>query len=1164
MFSTGIQVFLLRMSSGVVSFGINWLMQSAILILLGLVAACILRRYGSATQCVMHRMTLLAVMLWPIVPLGLFPGGVLCWSVELPTSFVCRQVEPAWITKADTGPSIESENTFPVGKAVPGPVKGTLPTRVPAIEPSLLAQTLSVDEFPSVGEVDQSVEANSVEAGSVVATTEPTRTASATWLFDIRLFGIACVMLTAVWILISSALVMRLWFSHRQLFKLRLAAMPVRDSVQSCCHEVATELGTTAPEVLRSPLVASPFLIGIKHPAIMLPEDVSRLELRAVLIHELAHLQRRDCFWLLLQRICTSIFWFQPLLHLVSRRMEATAEDVCDDYVVKHGGCRTAYANSLVEVATLSTRPLAPVGVAMVSRRSILERRVHRIMDFSRPLSTTSGRLVLALILLGGVVSTAAARLLMPIVTQKGTQQTLPAVPATRSLDKPDAKITSGSWATDKQIIKGLVWSNHNTPVPNTKVFWFRARIREPRSMKPQLMDTTDAEGRFSFRIPDYKTADTDPASWGMREYLVFTAKGHSYALKTAKGLRAEMTGQRYKPWVGETADGDSIVQLPVATEVLRGRIVDIDGQPVAGARITICNQQQVKRRNSIPGPPAVIPPNSIAIGAPEPPERNTDWHELLSDLFAHIEIVPRRFALPSATTNAKGEFELPGVDNLLLLLAIEADGFESTEIIASTDRSEPLRVEADQRQIFRNTTIHANDFSFVMAPSNPVRGRITDIDTGKPIVDAVVRPTSARRFSRRGTEDFAMTTDMNGHYEIKGLPIKKDVEIEAFMTNDVPWVPAGTRVDTTKAADALKTDIGLKKGLWAVGRVYDASDNTPFTGEIQYYWFRGDGMRELHPGAEMIKRWTRYHTNIRGEYRIPVLPTYGILAYRWDSADLGDRSRIDKFTRGHGADSLKRPFYRNSGTKGFYMSATGSMHPWNFNCVRDFQPEVGAKTVQAEMPMRSCKPFRINVVMADGSKPKLGPKNQAFGAPPRPDELYPEFEVHGLVEGWPRDLTSDLEFEITDLTDKATRRVFAYHEKAKLAGGVFVSHDRRQPATIRLMPAGSISGRLVDEDGEPVTDVILVNSVDYDRDPDAGIWADHPGRIAGPNQIPVDKEGRFHIDGLIEGWNYSANVVTERRGEQTRQQLGQAFENTTIETGQHRDLGDLQVKTRR
>ncbi|MFK7821985.1 MAG: carboxypeptidase-like regulatory domain-containing protein, partial [Planctomycetaceae bacterium] len=769
-----------------------------------------------------------------------------------------------------------------------------------------------------------------------------------------------------------------------------------------------------------------------------------------------------------------------------------------------------------------------------------------------------------ALILLGGVVGTSVAGLLMPSVGQEGQQSTSSAAGVEIAQEKSKVSITTGDWATDEQIIQGRVWSGPNTPVPDTKVYWFRSGIEELRSMQPRLVATTGSEGRFSFRMPDYKTRDTDPASWDVRDYFVFTAKGHSYALKNAAGLRAEMTGQYYKAWVGEIADGESIVQLPVATESLRGRIVDIDGQPVAGARITICNQQQVARDNSIPGPPTVDALDAIPFPR-NPPQRKTDWHELLSDLFAHIEIVPRRFALPSATTNANGEFELSGVDNLLLLLAVEADGFESTEIIASVVRKAPLHIKADRQQIFRNTTIHANDFSFVMAPSNPVRGRITDLDTGQPIVDVVVRPTYVRRFSRRRTEDFAAITDKDGRYEIRGLPIKKDIEIEAFTTNDVPWVPAGTEVDTTKPGESLKADIGMKKGLWAKGRIYDATDGGPFTGSVQYFWFGGDGMRKQYPGADKVSRASRYHTNVRGEFRIPVMPTYGILTYRWDAADLGARERIDKFTRGLGADSLKRPFYnKKSRTNGFYMTATGSMIPWNFNAVRDFKPEAGAKTVRADIPMRSCKPFHMKVVMADGSKPKLAPVNQGFEASPDEDELYPEFEVHGLVEGWPRDLKKTLEYEITDMADEATRKVFVYHEKEDLAGGAFVSQETPQPALIRLMPAASISGRLVDEDGEPITEAFLYNSVAYNRVADAGLWADHPGRISGPNQIPVDKEGRFRIGGLLQGWTYSASVMTEGRGEQMRRTLGTAFEKITVETGQQLDLGDVKLKPQR
>ena len=76
------------------------------------------------------------------------------------------------------------------------------------------------------------------------------------------------------------------------------------------------------------------------------------------------------------------------------------------------GGDRSDYARQLVDVAELSATPFAAAGVGMVSLRSMLARRVARILDTSRTLSTRVGGVVLALVLCMGLLGTMSAALL--------------------------------------------------------------------------------------------------------------------------------------------------------------------------------------------------------------------------------------------------------------------------------------------------------------------------------------------------------------------------------------------------------------------------------------------------------------------------------------------------------------------------------------------------------------------------------------------------------------------------------------------------------------------------------------------------------------------------------------------------------------------------------
>ena len=99
-------------------------------------------------------------------------------------------------------------------------------------------------------------------------------------------------------------------------------------------------------------------LVGLFRPAILLPEEESAAaSSREILVHELAHLARHDLLWKLLGRVGTAMFFFQPLLWLLLRRMVVAAEEVCDDHVLEFGCDRGGYARQLVEVAQRTSRP---------------------------------------------------------------------------------------------------------------------------------------------------------------------------------------------------------------------------------------------------------------------------------------------------------------------------------------------------------------------------------------------------------------------------------------------------------------------------------------------------------------------------------------------------------------------------------------------------------------------------------------------------------------------------------------------------------------------------------------------------------------------------------------------------------------------------------------
>lgn len=108
------------------------------------------------------------------------------------------------------------------------------------------------------------------------------------------------------------------------------------------------------------PEVSSPMLRGLIRPEILLPRgDYTDEQLDAILRHELIHCRRGDLWWKLCGMIAAGLHFFNPLVWIARRRMEAEMEQSCDDAVFRAGGVsRQTYGETMLAVARqgLATR----------------------------------------------------------------------------------------------------------------------------------------------------------------------------------------------------------------------------------------------------------------------------------------------------------------------------------------------------------------------------------------------------------------------------------------------------------------------------------------------------------------------------------------------------------------------------------------------------------------------------------------------------------------------------------------------------------------------------------------------------------------------------------------------------------------------------------------
>ena len=106
---------------------------------------------------------------------------------------------------------------------------------------------------------------------------------------------------------------------------------------------------------------------------ILLPKEAAEwpeARRRAALLHEAAHVRRKDWAWLLAARAAHTFFWTNPGLWLLARALRATAEEAADDSVLAAGMRPSDYARELLGVAR-ARHAFGGATVAMVGRGGV-------------------------------------------------------------------------------------------------------------------------------------------------------------------------------------------------------------------------------------------------------------------------------------------------------------------------------------------------------------------------------------------------------------------------------------------------------------------------------------------------------------------------------------------------------------------------------------------------------------------------------------------------------------------------------------------------------------------------------------------------------------------------------------------------------------------------
>jgi len=181
--------------------------------------------------------------------------------------------------------------------------------------------------------------------------------------------SIAAAMLV-IWLSVAA-----LWLSYQLLQQRQFKARLMRESatpsgrVSQGVEIAARQVGLNKSPIVRvSKRNIGPFITGVINPIVILPAtfetNFDATQRHFALLHELAHLKRKDLWVAFVALVFRAVNWPNPLVHYAAHRLRADQEAACDAFVMRMTGEESvhSYAETLVKAAKQTSVNVAAKG----------------------------------------------------------------------------------------------------------------------------------------------------------------------------------------------------------------------------------------------------------------------------------------------------------------------------------------------------------------------------------------------------------------------------------------------------------------------------------------------------------------------------------------------------------------------------------------------------------------------------------------------------------------------------------------------------------------------------------------------------------------------------------------------------------------------------------
>jgi RNA polymerase sigma factor (sigma-70 family) len=352
--------------------------------------------------------------------------------------------------------------------------------------------------------------------------------------------------------------------------------------------------------------------------------------------------------------------------------------------------------------------------------------------------------------------------------------RTLAEAPAAPKAAPPPQPLPARSASKDQAIeITGRVFGSDGKVLQGAHVYLWTKAIKKKDDLT--IKATTGADGRFHFAV---SKAD-----------LAAGAK----VLATAKGQ-----GPDWIELARTEQPGEVTLRLVEDDVSIVGRILDLEGQPIAGVSVTVGWMEKGDIKPLLK------------------PGKGGSTRSMISIGSAALD------GPVSVQTGKDGRFRLSGFGHdRIAILMVRGAGVEDADLPVLTHAG-PVSGTHDNR------TVSAAAFTHIAAPTKPIIGTVRDKRTGKPLVGIrVLCPWKTFDWCRT-------TTDEKGRYRVVGLGKLEKYDVAAGGAPYFCTTKFGNA--DTPGLDPITVDFALERGVAVTGRVTDKATGLPVRGEVIYY----------------------------------------------------------------------------------------------------------------------------------------------------------------------------------------------------------------------------------------------------------------------------------------------------------------------------------------